>query len=127
MVLAASSYPAVLEFHMQNLAALVALLLALGAASLVRGWLVLSGFLLALATIKPQLSGLFVVWFLIWVAGHWAERKRMAWSFFATMAVLVLGAAALLPHWLQEFVAALKAYGKYAAGPSILHIFFPSV
>jgi hypothetical protein len=127
MVLAVSSYPAVLEFHMQNLAALVALLLAAAAASLVRGWLILSGFLLALATIKPQLSGLFVVWFLIWAAGRWVNRKRIAWSFIATMSALILGAEALSPHWLQEFVAAVHAYGKYATGPSILYLFFPSV
>jgi hypothetical protein len=126
MVLAVSSYPAVLEFHMQNLTALVALLLALAAASTVRGWFALSGFLLALATIKPQFSGLFVVWFAIWAAGRWAERKRMAWSFAATMLALVLGAEALLPHWVQEFAGALDTYRKYATVPSILNIFFPS-
>jgi hypothetical protein len=127
MVLAVSSYPAVLEFHMQNLTALVALLLALAAASLVRGWFVLSGFLLALATIKPQFSGLFVVWFAIWAAGRWAQRKRMAWSFAATMVALVLGGEALLPHWIREFAGTMDAYRKYATGPSILNIFFPSV
>jgi hypothetical protein len=125
MVLAVSSYPAVLEFHMQNLAALVALFLALAAASLVRGWLVLSGFLLALSTIKPQLSGLFVVWFVIWAAGRWTERKRLVWSFTATMSALVLGATWLSPHWVWEFVTAIYAYGKYATDPSILYIFFP--
>jgi hypothetical protein len=127
MVLAVSSYPAVLEFHMQNLAALVALLLALAAASLARGWLVFSGFLLALSTIKPQFSGLFVVWFVIWAAGRWAERKPMVWSFAASMLALVLGAEALSPHWLREFVAAVYAYGKYATDPSILYVFFPGI
>jgi hypothetical protein len=127
MVLAVSSYAAVLEFHMQNLAALVALLLALAAASLVRGWLLLSGFLLALATIKPQLSWLFVAWFLIWAAGRWSQRKRLVWSFTATMFTLVLAGAALAPSWLREFVAAVYAYGKYATDPSVLYIFFPSV
>jgi hypothetical protein len=127
IVLTVSSYPAVLEFHMQNLTALVALLLALAAASLVRGWLLLSGFLLALSTIKPQLSGLFVVWFMIWAAGRWAERRRVIWSFAATMLALVLAAEALSPYWLREFIAALYAYGKYATDPSILYVFFPSV
>ncbi|MGO9124979.1 MAG: glycosyltransferase family 87 protein [Terriglobales bacterium] len=127
MLLAVSSYAAVLEFHMQNLAALVAVLLALAASSLVRGWLVLSGFLLALATIKPQLSGLFVVWFVIWAMGRWTERKRMVWSFMATMLALIFGATALSPHWLREFIAAVHAYGRYATDPSILDIFFPSL
>lgn len=127
MLLAVSSYPAVLEFHMQNLTALVALLLALAAASLVRNWFVLSGFLLALSTVKPQLSGLFVVWFVIWTVGRWAERKRMVWSFAVTMLALLLGAQALSPHWLFEFVAAVYDYGKYATNPSIFYILFPSV
>jgi hypothetical protein len=127
MVLAVSSYPAVLEFHMQNLAALVALLLALAAASLVRGWLVLSGFLLALSTIKPQMSGLFVVWLVIWAAGCWTQRKRLVWSFTATMLALVLSATALSPHWLSEFFAAVDAYGKYATDPSILYVLFPGI
>lgn len=125
MLLAVGSYAAVLEFHMQNLAALVALLLGLAAASLVRGWLLLCGFLLALATIKPQLAGWFVLWFLIWAVGRWKERKRMVWSFSATLLVLVTGAEALSP-WLREFIAAVYAYGKYATDPSILYIFFPS-
>jgi glycosyl transferase family 87 len=127
LLLAVSSYPAVLEFHMQNLAALVALLLALAAASLVRGWLALSGFLLALSTIKPQMSGLFVLCFVIWTVGRWPERRRLMWSFMATMLALVLGAVALSPHWLREFVAAIYAYGKYATDPSILYIFFPGI
>jgi hypothetical protein len=127
MVLAVSSYPAVLEFYMQNLAALVALLLAGAAASLGRKWFSLSGFLLGLATIKPQLSGLLVVWFLIWTAGRWAERERLVWSFAATMAALGLGSEALSPGWLREFIAAVHAYGTYATGPSILYIFLASV
>jgi len=127
MVLAVSSYPAVLEFHMQNLAALVALLLALAAAALVRGWLVLSGFLLALSTIKPQMSGLFVVWFVIWAAGRWPQRKRLVWSFIATMSALVLAATAMQPHWLWEFVAAVNAYGEYATDPSILYALLPGI
>jgi hypothetical protein len=68
IVLVLSTYPAVLEFHMQNLAALCLFFLAGGAAAAVRNWLMLSGFLLALATFKPDVSGLLILWFLLWAA-----------------------------------------------------------
>jgi uncharacterized membrane protein len=73
MVLVVSSFPAVLEFHMQNLAALVIFFLA---AAAVRNWPALSGFLLALATTKtkPETSGLMIVWLLLWATARWPER-----------------------------------------------------
>jgi hypothetical protein len=58
ILLAVSSYPAVEEYFQQNLAALVLLFLAAAAAAAVRNWLVLSGFLLALATAKPDTTGI---------------------------------------------------------------------
>lgn len=124
MVLAVSSYPAVLEFHMQNLAALVALLLALAAASLVRGWLIFSGFLLALATIKPDLTTPVVLWFLVWATGN-RERWRLIWGFAGTMAVLLAGAQAISPGWMGRFLAAVHEYPSYGTDPSILQVLFP--
>jgi len=124
MILAISSYPAVLEFHMQNLAALVALLLACAAAAAARNYLFLSGLLLALATIKPQLSGLFVLWFLLWATARWQQRKRLAFGFVAFTAALVLGGEILLPRWIPEFISAVRTYATYATDPSILQFVF---
>jgi hypothetical protein len=126
MVLAISSYPAVLEFHMQNLAALVAVLLAFAAAAAARGYFFWCGFLLALSTIKPQLAGLFVLWLLVWTAGRWQQRKHLALGFAGTMLALVLAAEIALPHWIPEFVAGVRAYTTYATDPSILQFFFGS-
>ena len=75
MVLAVGSFPAVQEFHMQNLTALVVLLLAAAAAAAARGWLVLSGSLFALSTIKPQLSGLLILWLMLWAMGRSADAN----------------------------------------------------
>jgi hypothetical protein len=124
MVLAISSYPALLEFHMQNLAALVAILLAFAAAAAARGYFFWSGFLLALSTIKPQLAGLFVLWLLVWTAGRWQQRKRLVLGFAGTMLALVLAAEIVLPHWIPEFVAAVRTYSTYAMDPSILQFVF---
>ncbi len=126
IVLALSAYPSMLEFYMQNLTALVALVLALACAASVRGWFILCGFLLALSTIKPQISAVFVVSLLIWVSGDWKARRRLAFSFSLTLFLLGFGAELLLPGWPWEFVAALHRYWHYTANPSGLRMFFPA-
>jgi hypothetical protein len=126
MVLAVSSYPAVLEFHMQNLQALVALLLALAVASLVRGWLILSGFLLALATVKPDTTTPVVLWLLVWATWR-RERWPLIWGFTGSMAILLAAAQALSPGWIGRFLAAVREYPSYGTDPSILQVLFPPV
>jgi len=121
-----SSFPAVQEFHMQNLAGLVIFFLAAAAAAAVRDWLVLSGFLLALATTKPDTSGLTVVCLLLWATGCWPERKRLVWSFAGTMAALFIAAELVSPHWLGRFLVAVHDYPAHGGDPSILQIFLPS-
>jgi hypothetical protein len=126
MVLVVSTFPAVLEFHQQNLAALVILFLAAAAAAAVHDWLVLSGFLLALATTKPDISSLVIIWLLLWAIGRWPERKRLVWSFVGTMAALLFAAEIIFPHWIGEFLMAVREYPTYGADPPILQLFLPS-
>ena len=126
MVLAVGSFPAVQEFHMQNLTALVVLLLAAAAAAAARGWLVLTVPLFALSTIKPQLSGLLILWLMLWAMGRWAERKRLAWSFVGAMAVLLIASEGISPHWIGRFLVAVGEYQAYAADPSIVWALLPS-
>jgi hypothetical protein len=127
MILSISTFSAVQEFHMQNLSALVILVLAAAAAAAVHKWLWLSGFLLALATIKPQISGLLILWFVLWAAGRWRERKHLVWSFVGTMTGLVGAAEAISPHWIGRFLKAAAEYQSYAANPSILQVLLPSL
>jgi len=127
IVLLLSSYPAVLEFHMQNLAALALFFLAAGAAAAVRNWLALSGFLLALATTRPDVSGLLILWFLLWSISRWKERKPLIYSFLATMMALVLAADAVSPHWMMRFLMAVREYPTYGTEPSVIQLFAPSV
>jgi glycosyl transferase family 87 len=127
MILSISTFSAVQEFHMQNLSALVILLLAAAAAAAVHKWLWLSGFLLALSTIKPQISGLLILWFVLWAAGRWRERKHLVWSFVGTMTGLVGAAEAISPHWIGRFLKAAAEYQSYAANPSILQVLLPSL
>jgi Glycosyltransferase family 87 len=126
IVLVLSSYPAVLEFCMQNLAALVLFFLAAAAAAAARNWLVLSGFLLALATVKPDVSALVILWFLLWTTGRWRERKGLVCSFAVTMTALIIAAELSSPHWITRFLAAVREYPAYGADPSIMELFLPS-
>jgi hypothetical protein len=113
MLLATSSSPAVSEYFQQNLAALVLFLLAAAAAAMVRNWLMLGGFLLALATVKPNTAVPLVLWFLLWALAEWRQRSQLIWSFVGTMSALLVGAWAVSPHWMGEFLAAVREYSRY--------------
>ena len=126
MVLAVSSSAAISEYHLQNLAVLVVLMLAAAAAAAVRGWLALSGLLLALATIKPQLAGVFILFFILWATADWARRQRLFWSFSGSLLALVLAAEKVSFGWLGRFLSAIRAYQSYAADPSILQVLLPA-
>jgi hypothetical protein len=125
IVLVLSSYSAVLEFHMQNLAALALFFLAAAAAAAVLNWLVLSGFLLALATIRPDISGLVILWLLLWSLAR-RERNPLIYSFVGILAVLVVAAEAVSPHWISRFLSAVRKYPTYGADQSVIQLFLPS-
>lgn len=126
IVLVLSTYAAVMEWHQQNLAALVAVMLAGAAAATVRARLLLAGFLLALSTIKPQLSVLFILFFMLWVAGRWEKRQPLFWSFIATLLALLVAAEKVSSGWMARFLTATRAYQAYAGEPSILHVLLPA-
>ncbi|MGA8150706.1 MAG: glycosyltransferase family 87 protein [Terriglobales bacterium] len=126
MLLATSSSPAVAEYFQQNLTALVLFLVACAAAALVRNWQVLGGFLLALATVKPDSTAPLVLWFLLWALVEWRQRQRLIWSFAGTMAALLMGAQAVSPHWMGRFLAAVREYPTYGTDPSIIQVLLPS-
>jgi len=126
MVLTLSTYAAVLEWHQQNLAAVVVFLLAAAAACIPHNWLGLSGLLLALATIKPELAGFTVLWFLLWALAKWDHRKRLILSFVGTMAGLLIASEYVLRHWIGKFVDALWQYSLHDADPSVLQAMLPS-
>ncbi len=126
VVLALSTYPAVLEFYMQNMAGLVIFLLAAAAALAACEHQGLSGFLLALATIKPEISWLVILWFLLWAVSDFARRKRLVLSFITTLLLLVLASEAIVPHWIGQFFTAVRTYPAYGSDPNIFAVFLPS-
>lgn len=124
-ILAISSSPGISSFYKQNLSPLIILFLAGAAACAVGRRFLLGGLLLALATIKPQISALFVIFFIAWASGNWRERQRLAWSFLVSMLGLFAASELLLPNWMFEFAAAARAYEGYSGETSILRVLFP--
>jgi hypothetical protein len=78
-----------------------------------RGYDVAAGVLLALTTIKPQMSILFIPALLLWGLGQ--RRWRFLGVFGATMAFLLGASFILLPSWLVQFVRQVTLYPSYTA------------
>src|SRR5713226_5374860 len=89
VALTLASFPIVQGIYLQQLGLLVAFLVVGSVAALVRGRMVLAGSLLAIATIKPQMVALTVIWLCLWAAAEWRQRRMFVVAFAATMAVLL--------------------------------------
>jgi len=111
---------------LQQLSLLVCAMLAGALVALAAERPIFAGVLLAFATIKPQLAVFLLVWLILWTTGNWRERQRWFWSFGVTVVVLVGSGELLLPGWLVDFVAALRAYRKYTGSTSVFAVLLPS-
>jgi Glycosyltransferase family 87 len=119
--------PMVQGIKLQQLSLLVAGLLAACGACLAGGWLFCAGGLLALATIKPQLTWPIILWLLTWAGSAWRSRRRFVLGFALVMLLLLGGAQLILPGWLRMFVDAIRQYHQYTQNRSVLVWMFGSV
>ena len=88
-----------------------------------------AGVALALTTIKPQMSVLFVLAMVVWGIGQ--RRWRLLAGLVGALAVLGGASFALLPGWLHEFVSQVADYPRYTSTCSpvwmITHIYLPQL
>ena len=124
LTLAAIPYASGVQY--QQFSVFVAFLLAAAVRVLAAKRFVLAGCLLAIATIKPQLTVYFIGCLLLW-SGRWRSRKRLAISFFTVLAVLILASEVLLPDWPFEFLAGIPRYLRYTQATTGVHELFGSV
>jgi hypothetical protein len=115
-----STLPMVRGLRIEQLSTLVAFFLIAAFLAMGKRRFALAGVLLALATIKPQIALLPVLWAMGWGIAEWRERKRLVIAFAAAMATLLIVAQIVLPGWLSDFVAGIPAYNRYARGGSLL-------
>ncbi|HVI07571.1 MAG TPA: glycosyltransferase family 87 protein [Candidatus Binatia bacterium] len=125
ILLVLGCFPAVQGFKLQQFSLLVAALLALSAAFAARGRLAMSGVLLALATVKPQLAWPGCAWLLFWAVSDWRKRRRLVVAFGSAMAVLLTASELVLPGWWRTFVGAVANYHRYAEAESVLAEMLP--
>jgi len=72
------------------------------------GW---AGSLLALATVKPQLTLVLIP--LLFLRALWRRDWRFILGFFITLAVLAVISFIMYPAWFSEFVAVASRYPSY--------------
>jgi len=115
LALTLGSLGVVQGLKLQQMSLFVAGLIAIAITLLVADYAVAAGILLAMATIKPQLVGLLLLWLAIWTVADWRRRYRWAISFLATMAILMAASEWYLPHWIFHFGQAVREYRQYTA------------
>jgi hypothetical protein len=119
-LLGLSTAPMLRALRFEQLSTLVVLFLVGGLFALSRKYFVVAGILLALATIKPQMALLTVLWLLLWSVSNWRERRSLALSFFVAMSCLLLVSSIVVPGWMLIFPGQLHSYAGYAGHDSLL-------
>lgn len=125
VLLALGSFAAIQGIKLQQLSLLVAGLLAGAAVCAAGGYFFVGGALLALATIKPQLTWALAAWMLLWALSDWRTRRRFIFGFAIVMALLLVAAEIILPGWLGMFVDAAGQYHRYTQNHSVLDELMP--
>ena len=110
--------------NLTQLALLLAFILAAAAWCAVNGYLLSAGALLAVATIKPQMALLPVIWFLLWAVSRPRERLRMIAGFALVLGLLIALSLAILPAWPREFLHGIAEYSGYTGAPSAFDAIF---
>ena len=116
LVLTLGSFAAAQGIKLQQLSLLVSFLIAASCAALVSGYLALSGVILAMATIKPQLVLPLAGWLTVWAFADSGRRWRFLAGFYFTLVILIGAGEYQLPGWIGRFRQAVAAYGEYTGG-----------
>jgi hypothetical protein len=126
LTLTLASIPVLQGLQLLQLGLLVAALLAAAAAAAISGRLLLAGTLLAIATIKPQMTILPIAWFILWASSDWRQRRGLLGGFLSALTCLVVSSEFLLPGWLLRYPRALRAYADYTGSTSLLGVLIPT-
>jgi hypothetical protein len=124
------SYPVLEGLYAGQLGLLVGFLLAASILALQRGRLLLAGILMALTTIKPQMTVLAVFYLLVWSTVDWRKdwrrRSRFGLGFVSTTLALLVTATVVWPHWIPSWTRVVLGYHRYARPPLVSELFaFP--
>ncbi len=124
IIFAFASYPLVFGLQIRQPTLLFFGISVASFALLRSGHLWTAGILAALSTSKPQVAFALLLPMMIWTFAAWRRRKAFAISFGGAV-IAILGLSELVsPHWIPNWLAALRAYAQYHRSPStIVYIF----
>jgi hypothetical protein len=122
LLLTLCSYPALEALFAAQLGLLVAFLLAASLVALQRNRFLLAGILMAITTIKPQVTVLAIFYFLVWSLDDWRVRGRFWIGFFSTLLLLVGASLIVMPHWIESWTHTVLAYRHYTRPPLVTEV-----
>jgi hypothetical protein len=122
VVLTLSSYVVLEGLFAEQMGLFVGFLLAASLAALVNEKLFLSGSLLALTFIKPQMTALVVAYLLFWSFARWRVRWRFVGGFLFVTALLGVSSLLIWPQWIGEWLRVVFGYRQYATPPLLCYL-----
>lgn len=122
VVLTLGSLAVMQGLKLQQMSLLVAGLIAIAFWLLINNYQAAAGIALALASVKPQLVVLPLLWLGIWTLGDPRRRYRWALSFLVVMALQTAAAEWYLPHWIPRFWQAVREYREYTGAISVTQV-----
>jgi hypothetical protein len=123
VVLTMGSLAVMQGLKLEQISLLVAALIAVAVWLLVRDFQVAAGIVLAVASVKPQLVILLLMWLGIWTLGDLPRRYRWIVSFGIAMVIQIAAAEWCLPHWIARFWQAVRAYKSYTGAVGVAEEF----
>ncbi len=127
ILLVVCSYQELEGLQAGQLGLLVGFLLAAALLALMQGQMWSAGILMALTTIKPQMTLLAILYLLSWCAREWRARSGFALAFLAAMSLLIGTSLAVWPHWLHSWIKVVQAYPQYATPPLARELLGPTL
>jgi hypothetical protein len=118
------SFPVLQGLQLLNLSSIAAAFLAVTMVLLSTQHLILAGVFMAASTFKPQFTIVLIPWLVCWVSSDWRRRRALAWSFLASMLLLIGGSELLMPGWISDFLRIVRAYRHYTFSRSLLDLWF---
>ena len=125
VILVFSSYPVLEGLYAGQIGLFVGFLMAAVFFALNQDSQYTAGALLALTTMKPQVSMLLILYLLLWAGADWKRRRTFALTFLITAAALFCAPLPIWPHWPLDWVHTLLNYGNYSRPPLLPDLFGP--
>jgi hypothetical protein len=123
VLLTLSSYSLLEGLFAEQLGLFVGFFLAASIAALVAQRLFLAGGLLAVTFVKPQMVLFIAAYLLLWSLARRRARWHFIVGFLLVSLALIASAQFIWPHWIPEWLQAIRRYRTYSPPPLVVYVF----